>query len=115
MVWFFGILILLVLGVIAVVASGEGGSMAEVYDDRPDARIPADGPLTAEDLLHARFSTAFRGYRMAEVDALLDRLSAELAAAARPSQTQVAGGEAPPPPGRVGSSAAQDPAESEPT
>jgi len=78
MTWFFGILIMLVVGVIAVVASGRGGSMAEVYDDRPDSRVQADGPLTARDLRTVRFSTAFRGYRMSEVDTLLDRLSAEL-------------------------------------
>lgn len=78
MIWFFGILVVLVMGVIAVVASGHGGSMAEVYDDRPDSRVQADGPLTPGDLRAVRFSTAFRGYRMSEVDALLDRLSAEM-------------------------------------
>jgi len=78
MTWFFAILIVLVMGVIAVVASGRGGSMAETYDDRPDARVQADGPLAAVDLRRVRFSTAFRGYRMSEVDALLDRLCAEL-------------------------------------
>jgi DivIVA domain-containing protein len=52
--------------------------MAETYDDRPDARVPADGPLTAHDLRTVRFGTALRGYRMSEVDALLARLAAEL-------------------------------------
>lgn len=78
MAWFFAILIVLVIGVVAVVASGRGGSMAEVYDDRPDSRVQADGPLTAHDVRTVRFSTAFRGYRMSEVDALLDRLSVQL-------------------------------------
>ena len=78
MSWFFAILIVLAMGGVAVVASGRGGSMAEVYDDRPDSRVQADGPLTADDLRRVRFSTALRGYRMSEVDALLDRLSAEL-------------------------------------
>jgi DivIVA domain-containing protein len=78
MTWFFAVLIVAVLGGIAVVAAGHGGSMAEVYDDRPDARVPADGPLTATDLRRVRFSTALRGYRMSEVDALLDRLAAEI-------------------------------------
>jgi DivIVA domain-containing protein len=78
MTWFFAILIVLVMGVIAVVASGRGGSMAEVYDDRPDSRVPADRPLTSTDIRRVRFSTAFRGYRMSEVDALLDRVAAEL-------------------------------------
>lgn len=78
MTWFFAVLIVALMGVTAVVATGRGGAMAEVYDDRPDARVPADGPLTAGDLEEVRFTTAMRGYRMAEVDALLDRLVAEL-------------------------------------
>lgn len=81
MTWFFAVLIVLVIGAVAVVASGRGGSLAEAYDDRPDARVQAEGPLTARDLRGVRFTTAFRGYRMSEVDALLDRLAAELEAA----------------------------------
>jgi DivIVA domain-containing protein len=79
MSWFFAILLVAMVGGIAVVAAGRGGSMAETYDDRPDAQVPADRPLEAEDLRRVRFSTAFRGYRMSEVDALLDRLAEELA------------------------------------
>jgi DivIVA domain-containing protein len=52
--------------------------MAPEYDDRPDAVVPADGPLTAEDLRRIRFSTVVRGYRASEVDALLNRLAAQL-------------------------------------
>jgi DivIVA domain-containing protein len=78
MMWFFAVLIVAVMGGIAVVAAGRGGSMAETFDDRPDSRVQADGPLTATDLRRVRFGTAFRGYRMSEVDALLDRLAAEL-------------------------------------
>ena len=52
--------------------------MSETYNDRPDSRVQADGPLTAADLRRVRFSTAFRGYRMSEVDTLLDRLAAEM-------------------------------------
>jgi len=39
--------------------------------------VPAEGPLGADDLRRVRFSLAFRGYRMSEVDALLDRLARE--------------------------------------
>jgi DivIVA domain-containing protein len=77
MTWFFAILVVALMGGVAVVASGRGGTMARAYDDRPDSRVPADGPLGADDLRAVRFSTAFRGYRMSEVDALLDRLAAE--------------------------------------
>ena len=78
MTWFFAILVVALIGGVAVVATGRGGSMAEVFDDRPDAVVPAEGPLTPSDVRGMRFGTVFRGYRMSEVDALLDRLAAQL-------------------------------------
>lgn len=78
MMWFFAILIVLAMGGVAMVAAGKGAPLAEVYDDRPDALVPTDGPLTGRDLRRVRFSLGFRGYRMSEVDALLDRLAREL-------------------------------------
>ncbi len=86
MTWFFAVLIVLVIGAVAVLASGRGGALAEVYDDRPDSRVQAESPLTGADLRRVRFTTALRGYRMSEVDALLDRLSAELDAARAPGR-----------------------------
>jgi len=77
--WFFAIVVVAVIGGVAVVASGRGGALSDTFDDRPDALVPADRPLSAQDLRGLRFSTAFRGYRMSEVDALLDRLAAEMA------------------------------------
>jgi DivIVA domain-containing protein len=91
MTWVFAILVVLALGAVAVVAAGRGTPMAETYDDRPDAVVPATGPLAADDLRRVRFSLAFRGYRMSEVDALLDRLAGQLEADA---------GDPPPPAGR---------------
>jgi DivIVA domain-containing protein len=85
MMWFFAILIVLALGGIALVAAGRGAPLSEVYDDRPDASVPAEGPLSADDLRRVRFSLAFRGYRMSEVDALLDRLATEREQAAEQS------------------------------
>ena len=78
MMWFFSVLIVAVMGVAAVAATGRLGGLAETYDDRPDSRVPAGRPLTAEDLEGVRFTSALRGYRMSEVDALLDRLAEEL-------------------------------------
>jgi DivIVA domain-containing protein len=78
MTWLFAIVVVALMGVVAVVATGRGGSMREVYDDRPDVRIQADGPITARDLERVRFTVAFRGYRMSEVDSLLERLMEEL-------------------------------------
>ena len=80
MMWFFAILIVLALGGVAMVAAGRGAPLAEVYDDRPDAEVRATGPLAAADLRRVRFSLALRGYRMSEVDALLDRLATQLEA-----------------------------------
>jgi len=76
--WFFAILVVLVMGGVAALAAGRGAPMSEAYDDRPDALVPADRPLEAVDLRRVRFPLALRGYRMAEVDALLDRLATEL-------------------------------------
>jgi DivIVA domain-containing protein len=76
--WFFAILVVLAMGGIAMVAAGRGTPMAPAYDDRPDATLPADGLVGADDLRRVRFSLAFRGYRMSEVDALLSRLAREL-------------------------------------
>ncbi len=77
MMWFFAILVVLALGGVALLAAGRGTPMVEVYDDRPDSSVPATRPLSADDLRRVRFSLAFRGYRMSEVDALLDRLASE--------------------------------------
>jgi DivIVA domain-containing protein len=76
--WFFAVLIVLAIGGVAVVASGQGAPLARAYDDRPDAVVPADRPLTGADLKAVRFSTVVRGYRASEVDALLDRLAAQI-------------------------------------
>ena len=77
MMWLFAILIVLALGGVAALAAGRGAPLAPVFDDRPDSLVPAEGPIGADDLRRVRFSLAFRGYRMSEVDALLDRLAAE--------------------------------------
>ena len=78
MMWFFAVLIVLAIGGVAVVASGFGAPLARAYDDRSDAVVPADRPLTGADLKAVRFSTVVRGYRASEVDALLDRLATQL-------------------------------------
>jgi DivIVA domain-containing protein len=82
--WFFAVLIVLAIGGVAVVASGQGAPLARVYDDRPDAVVPTDRALTGADLKAVRFSTAVRGYRASEVDALLERLAAQLDASHPP-------------------------------
>jgi DivIVA domain-containing protein len=76
--WVWVIVLVVVIGTIAVLAAGRDDAMAEAYDDRPDAILPAGRLLTAEDIAEVRFSTALRGYRMDEVDAFLERLQADL-------------------------------------
>jgi DivIVA domain-containing protein len=62
----------------AVVATRSDPLLAEARPDRPELVLP-DGPMTAADVEAVRFSTAVRGYRMDEVDAVLARLADELA------------------------------------
>jgi len=78
MTWFFAALIVLAMGGVAVVAAGGGASLGPAYDDRADVRLPADRPVTGDDLRSLRFNTAVRGYRASEVDALIERLAAQL-------------------------------------
>ncbi|MGI8802523.1 MAG: DivIVA domain-containing protein [Solirubrobacteraceae bacterium] len=77
--WVFVLGVIVVVSALVVVAVMRGEQMRPAYDDRRDVVVPADRPLTADDLATVRFTTAVRGYRMSEVDALLARLRAELA------------------------------------
>ena len=83
--WFLAALVVVVMGGVVALAAGHGAPMADAYDDRPDSLVPGDRPLEGEDVRRVRFSLAFRGYRMSEVDALLDRLSRQLDRDDRPS------------------------------
>jgi DivIVA domain-containing protein len=76
----FGILVSAgVIFAIFAVTVGRGGSMTQFQPDWPGQPLPQDRPVRASDLADARFSVAFRGYRMAEVDEALDRLAVEIA------------------------------------
>jgi DivIVA domain-containing protein len=76
----FGILVSAgVIFAIFAVTVGRGGSMTQFQPDWPGRPLPQDRPVRASDLADARFSVAFRGYRMAEVDEALDRLAVEIA------------------------------------
>lgn len=78
--WLWVILVVVVVGAVGVVVVDRWGTMSDVYPDRPDRTIPVDRPLTAADIRDVRLSTGARGYRMDEVDALLDRVEADLRA-----------------------------------
>lgn len=79
MIWLFAVVAILVIGGLVVLAVARGAQAGSAYDDRPEVRLPVDRPLRSADLSTVRFTTAARGYRMSEVDALLARLRAEMA------------------------------------
>ena len=78
--WLWVVGIVAVVGAVTVVAVGSGASLSDVYEDRPDRTIPVGRPLRSDDLQDVTFTTAVRGYRMDEVDALLARIRADLLA-----------------------------------
>ncbi|MBP0449476.1 MULTISPECIES: DivIVA domain-containing protein [unclassified Kitasatospora] len=79
MFWVIVVAMAVVVGGAALVALGGGGSLPEAVQDRIAARLPQDRPLSQDDVDGIRLPMAVRGYRMDEVDDVLDRLGAELA------------------------------------
>lgn len=79
MYWVMVAAMVVVVGGAALVALGGGGSLPEAVHDRIAARLPQDRPLSRHDVDEIRLPMAVRGYRMDEVDDVLDRLGAELA------------------------------------
>lgn len=67
-----------VFGAIAWVAAGRGGGLDDPRQDRPEPALADDRQLGKPDIDGARFAVGFRGYRMDQVDRLLDRLAAEI-------------------------------------
>lgn len=63
----------------AVVATRDGDVLVDVAPDDAEVDLPV-GPVQPEDVAEVRFGMVLRGYRMAEVDRVLARLAAELAA-----------------------------------
>jgi DivIVA domain-containing protein len=60
------------------VAVGGGGHISGPTPDRPDPAVPETGLLARGDVDQVRFSVGARGYRMDEVDDVLDRLAYEI-------------------------------------
>lgn len=88
--------VLLVIFAVAVFATREDQALQEAPVDVADVALP-EGPLRAEDVAALRFGVTVRGYRMAEVDAALDRLARELSA--RDAQLAAAAVDGPAAPG----------------
>jgi DivIVA domain-containing protein len=76
--WLILVVMVLVVGAAALVALGGGGSLPDAERDRLGAHLPADRALGRADIDELRLPMALRGYRMDEVDNVLDRVGAEL-------------------------------------
>jgi DivIVA domain-containing protein len=73
------LVVLAVIGGIAVVATGRWGGLPDVEAERsPRGELAADAEVDRPAVDGLRFSLALRGYRMDEVDEVLDRLVDEL-------------------------------------
>ena len=96
--------VLVVAGLLFLGASwllGRGETQPPADTDRSPVELPDDRPVTADDVRALQISVALRGYRMAEVDWLIDQFAqvleerdAEIAAlrssAAHPEKTLTA-------------------------
>jgi DivIVA domain-containing protein len=78
MFWFQLVVVVALLAAVGWLAVGGGGHMSEPEPDRPDLALPGDRFIGARDLDRVRFSVGVRGYRMDEVDDVLDRLAREV-------------------------------------
>lgn len=68
-----------VVAAVAMAVLGDGGALKDAEPDRLADRLPPDRPLIRSDIDAVRLPVAVRGYRMLDVDEVLDRLGAELA------------------------------------
>ncbi len=74
----FALLAIGVLGLVVAVALGRiGGGLEAPTSSLPPTHLP-DGGLTPADLDVVRFAPALRGYRMDQVDEIIDRVAGEL-------------------------------------
>ena len=75
----FVVVIVVVVFAVAAVASGRGDGLDAPERDLATPWLP-DGPVSPGDVEAVRFAIGLRGYRMDQVDEVLDRLGRELAA-----------------------------------
>ncbi|MCE1179381.1 MAG: DivIVA domain-containing protein [Micrococcales bacterium] len=79
MIWIVStIAVLALLGLLAAVLTGRlaGDPLSQAVSSVPDAYLPA--APTGADVARVHFDTALRGYRMSQVDEVLDRLQARI-------------------------------------
>ncbi len=88
MEWVIAALAVVAIALAAVAATGRGGGMPDLVDDRVAPELP-DGPLDGADLQRVQFAVVPRGYAMDQVDALIDRLSHQLGGEAEPAPLEL--------------------------
>ena len=77
MIVFLLCIVVLLIGLTAAAVMGKlGGFMADPTSSQ--AFSPPPGPLSSDDLGRLRFDQALRGYRMDQVDEVIDALGARL-------------------------------------
>jgi DivIVA domain-containing protein len=74
----FVIVIVVVVFAVAAVATGRGDGLDAAERDLVVPWLPA-GPVSPADVEAVRFAIGLRGYRMDQVDDVLDRLGREIA------------------------------------
>ncbi len=96
MMWLALMIAVVLVGVtVAAVLGRIDGSLADPTAPRSYIPLPPDR-ITPDDLDALRIDTAIRGYRMDQVDEVLDRLFSEIAALHRQVETVAAGAAAEP-------------------
>ena len=78
MEWILAALAIAVVGLAAAASTGRFGEMPDVVDDRVQPAVTATGQFTGPDLRDVQFAVVPRGYSMEQVDALLQRLAAQI-------------------------------------
>jgi DivIVA domain-containing protein len=73
----FAIVVAVVVFAVAAAAIGHGDGLEEPFPDMERPYLP-DGLVAPADIDDVHFAVTFRGYRMDQVDAVLDRLSEEI-------------------------------------
>lgn len=78
MILFLVLIVVLLIGLTTAAVMGKiGGFMADPTSSQSFAGVPA-GPLSADGMAQLHFDQALRGYRMDQVDEVIDVLMARL-------------------------------------
>ena len=75
---FLVLIVIVLIGLTVAAVMGKiGGFMADPTSSQSFGGLPAE-PLSAQDVAHLHFDQALRGYRMNQVDEVIDALTARL-------------------------------------